>query len=217
MSEWRDRLRSLTVFPEALPIFDPDAAPPEPLALLGDWFDEAIAAGVSQPHTMSVATATVDGIPSARTLILKDVTPEGLWFASLGSSPKGSDLVRNPRAALLFYWREQGRQVRVTGRVGEGGRDLARADFLARHPDARAGAIVGNQSEPLASLDELEQRLERARELVATEPDTVPVEWTTYVVRPESVEFWQAVRQREQVRLQYTRAGDRWERSLLWP
>ncbi|MCU1439978.1 MAG: hypothetical protein JWP85_975 [Rhodoglobus sp.] len=215
MSEptWRDRLRALPVFPDIFPDFDTDAAPPDPLVLLTRWLAEAVDAGVSQPHAMSVATASADGIPSLRTLILKDVTADGLWFATLSSSPKGRELAGNPRAALLLYWREQGRQVRVTGAVSEGGRDLASADFLARHPDARAGAIAGRQSEPLGSLDELESALAEARHRV----ESVPDDWSAYVVRPDTIEFWQAMRNRDQVRLLYARNGDEWERTLLWP
>ena len=217
MNEWRDRLQSLGVFPESLPVFDTDSAPADPTELFGRWFDDAIVAGVSQAHAMSLATASIDGVPSVRTVILKDVTPEGLWFAALRSSPKGADVRANPRAALLFYWRELGRQVRIVGEVGEGDDDSARDDFLARHPDARAAAMVGSQSMPLADPGELRERLVIARERIAADPEVVPEDWATYVVRPQSIEFWQAAAQRQQVRLRYDRAAQGWDRTLLWP
>jgi pyridoxamine 5'-phosphate oxidase len=210
----RDRLRALPVFPGELPRFDTDAAPGDPLALLIEWLETAIAAGVAQPHAMALATASVTGEPSNRTLLLKDVDAEAVWFASLSNGPKGGDLAGNPRAALLLYWREQGRQVRITGAVEAGPREVSEADFLQRQPAARARAIAGRQSEP---VEDFEAHLAPARALVAAEPDRVPDAWTAYRVIPASVEFWQAERERDQVRLRYVRDGAAWRRELLWP
>jgi len=167
---------------------------------------------------MSIATVSAEGAPSTRTLLLKDVTPEGLWFATLSSSPKGRDLAHNPRAALLLYWREQGRQIRVVGDVEPGSRELARIDFLKRHPNARAIAAGGQQSEPLPATDaEYESAVSAARERIDADPEYVPDEWQAYLVRPVEFEFWQAARERDQLRLRYRRDGDGWVRDLLWP
>jgi pyridoxamine 5'-phosphate oxidase len=215
---WRERLRDLPVFSGELPAFDTDAAPTDPFALCEEWLAFALEAGVSQPHAMSLATSDADGTPSARTLLLKDVTPEGLWFATLSNSPKGRDLSVNPRAALLLYWREQGRQIRVTGDVEAGSRELARMDFLKRHPNARAIAAGGRQSEPLpASEADYDSAVRVARERIEADPAYVPDEWQAYLVRPLEFEFWQAARERDQVRLRYRRDGDSWARELLWP
>jgi pyridoxamine 5'-phosphate oxidase len=216
-ASWRDRLRELPVFGGDLPDFDPEAAPDDPLLLLADWLAAALEAKVSQPHAMALATADATGAPSARTLLLKDITPEGLWFATLQSSPKGQDLAENPRAALLLYWREHGRQVRVVGAVEAGSRALARADFLARHPNARAIAIAGAQSRPIPGEEEYAAAIREARERIEAEPDFVPESWQAYVVRPTEVEFWQAARERDQLRLRYRLAGTGWARELLWP
>ena len=217
-SSWRDRLRALPVFSGQLPTFDTDAAPADPTSLLTEWLGFALDSGVSQPHAMVIATVSTEGAPSARTLLLKDVTPEGLWFATLSSSPKGRDLVQNPRAALLLYWREQGRQIRVVGDVERGSRELARIDFLKRHPNARAIAAGGQQSEPLPATDaEYEAVVGAARERIDADPDYVPDEWQAYLVRPVEFEFWQAARERDQLRLRYRRDGDGWVRDLLWP
>lgn len=215
---WRSRLRELPVFSGQLPTFDTDAAPADPAELLADWLSFALETGVSQPHTMAIATVDAEGAPSVRTLLLKDVTPEGLWFATLSSSPKGRDLAGNPRAALLLYWREHGRQIRVTGSVESGSRERARMDFLARHPNARAIAAGGRQSEPLPSTDaEYEAAVRAARERIDADPEYVPDQWQAYLLRPVEWEFWQAARERDQLRLRYRREGDGWARDLLWP
>jgi pyridoxamine 5'-phosphate oxidase len=213
----RDRLRALPVFGDSLPEFDPDAAPDDPLDLLLAWLEQAIALPVAQPHAMSIATAGSTGVPSNRTLLLKDVTTEGLWFATMSSSPKGLELAINPRAAIVLYWREQGRQVRVTGVVRRGPRDVSDRDFLQRHPDARATVIAGNQSDPIYSQPEFEAAVASARMRVADTPDLVPEAWSAYLIEPDTVEFWQAAVDREQQRLLYTRADDEWGRQRLWP
>lgn len=217
-ASWRDRLWALPVFIGQLPTFDTDAAPADPTALLTEWLALALDSEVSQPHAMTIATVRGAGVPSARTLLLKDVTPEGLWFATLSSSPKGRDLAENPRAALLFYWREHGRQIRVVGDVEPGSRELARIDFVKRHPNARAIAAGGQQSEPLPPTDaEYESTVSAARARIDADPDYVPDEWQAYLVRPLEFEFWQATRERDQLRLRYRRDGDGWVRDLLWP
>jgi pyridoxamine 5'-phosphate oxidase len=217
-ASWRDRLREIRVFGGQLPTFDTDAAPADPTELLAEWLGHALDTGVSQPHAMAIATADAAGAASVRTLLLKDVTPEGLWFATLSSSPKGRDLAANPRAALLLYWREHGRQIRVTGAVEAGSRELARMDFLTRHPNARAIAAGGQQSEPLPSTDaEYDTAVRVARERIDADPEFVPDEWQAYLLRPAEWEFWQAARERDQLRLRYRRDGEGWARDLLWP
>jgi pyridoxamine 5'-phosphate oxidase len=216
-STWRDTLRALPVFTGDLPTFDTDVAPESPIALLEEWLTSALDAGVAQPHAMTLATASPDGTPAARTLLLKDVTADGLWFASLETSPKGRDLAANPRAALALYWREQGRQVRVSGTIEKGPRQVSEQDFLSRKPAARAAAIAGPQSEVLSDFDKFAARVEDAKAILDFRPDFVPDEWNAYLVRPESVEFWQAARERDQVRLRYLRDASGWQKNLLWP
>src|SRR6201996_2398067 len=147
----RDLLRGLLFFASDLPDFQPDQAPDDPVALFTDWLAAAIAAGVPEPHVMSLATVAVDGRPSSRMLILKDVEPAGRWyFASTSTSRKGRELADRPYAALGFYWPRQGRQIRIGGRVEPAGRERSQADFLARPPASRMEGLVGRQSEVLA-------------------------------------------------------------------
>ena len=216
-SAWRDTLRALPVFEGELPGFNTDAAPESPISLVEEWLTYAIDSEISQPHVMTLATAGADGSPSARTLILKDITPDGLWFATLDNSPKGRDLAANPKAALTLYWREQGRQIRVVGSIEKGPREVSEKDFLARKPGARAAAIAGPESEVLSSQQKFLDRVEEAKAILEFSPNYVPDEWTAYLVRPESIEFWQAARERDQVRLRYSRDASGWSKSLLWP
>jgi pyridoxamine 5'-phosphate oxidase len=210
----RDRLRQVPTVTAEFPYFDTDAAPDDPIELFLEWLDAAIDGGVLQPLAMSVATATTDGHPSNRTLILKDVDATSVWFASLDSGPKGADLAENPEAALVFYWREQGRQIRMVGTVEPGPREVSERDFLQRQRSARARAIAGRQSEP---VENFEAHLKPALLKVETNPNFVPDEWVAYRVTPWSVEFWQAERERDQVRLRYLREHAGWVKDLLWP
>ena len=207
---------SRTAHPD-LPIFDPDAAPASPITLVEEWLAFAIEAGVSQPRVMTLATASAAGIPSARSLLLQHVTPEGFWFSSLGDTPKGRELAENPCAALTLYWREHGRQVRVSGAVAVGPREIADGDFRARHPNARARAIAGEQSEALPAAAVVTQRTNAAREQLEGEPDFVPLDWNCYVVAPDLVEFWQAAAGHEELRVRYLRDGAGWAKERLWP
>ena len=210
----RDRLRQLPRVAAEFPYFDTDRTPEEPIALLLEWLEAAMDGGVVQPHAMSLATATVDGHPSNRTLLLKDVDATSVWFASLSSGPKGLELTENPEAAIVLYWREQGRQIRLVGTVEEGPRSVSERDFLQRQPSARARAIAGRQSEP---IDDFDRHLKPALTKLESNPDYVPVDWVAYRLSPWSVEFWQAEREREQVRLRYLREHAGWVKDILWP
>jgi pyridoxamine 5'-phosphate oxidase len=213
----RQLLRAAKVFPAAMPEFDVSSVPADPLVLFVAWLTEAVEAGVVQPHAMTLATASREGEPTARTLLLKDVD-DALWFATSSLSPKGRQVGVNPRVALTFYWREQGRQVRILGEAGKGPREVSAADFTARHPDSRAVALAVRQSAPITDEHDASVKLEEARQRVHQDPEFAPDDWTAYRVAPTSVEFWQATTGRDQVRLRYDRLGEHeWARTPLWP
>ena len=140
LTGWRTRLRALPVFETEPPVFDTAAAPDDPLELVAEWLELAIAYGAPQPHAVTLVTVSADGDPSSRTLILKDLTTEGLWVATPSDSPAGRDLAVRPRAALQFYWPVVGRQIRVEGAAAPGPAEVSRADWEARSAPARAAS-----------------------------------------------------------------------------
>jgi len=217
MADLRRLLRELEVFAGDLPAFDPAATPDTPVELFTEWLPAAVEAGVREPHAMTLSTAGADGNPSARTLILKGVGPEGWQFASDGGSVKGHDLAERPFAALTFYWSPLARQVRVRGPVVPASPADSAADFLARGIAARAESLLGRQSQPLAEPAERDIAVEESLARLESEPDLVPPGWTLNAVQPESVEFWQGDKERRHTRLVYLREGGGWRKQLLWP
>jgi pyridoxamine 5'-phosphate oxidase len=217
VSDLRELLRGIEVFSGELPAFDLTDLPADPHELFTDWLLDAVRRGVREPHAMTLSTAGVDGAPSARVLILKNVSRDGWQFASSSASRKGTDLAARPAAALTFYWPDLARQVRVTGTVGPGTAEDSAADFLARSPGARAEALLGRQSRPLGALAERDAAVAASAERVAREPDAVAPHWTLYTLRARGVEFWQGDRERRHTRVDYTRGNGGWERGLLWP
>ncbi|MFJ2297470.1 pyridoxine/pyridoxamine 5'-phosphate oxidase [Oerskovia paurometabola] len=216
-SSLRERLRALPTFAPGLPTLEPDATPSDPVTLFRAWIEEAIDAGVPLPHAMTLATAGASGEVHARTVILKDVDPSGWWFATGSTSPKARDLAENPHAALTFLWPVLGRQVRVTGPVTPADPATSAADFLARSDGSRAAALVGHQSEALASRQEYRDAFAGALARAQHDPTLIEPTWTAYTLAPTSVEFWQASDDRGQTRLRYRAVGHDWEKGLLWP
>ncbi|MFF3289187.1 pyridoxal 5'-phosphate synthase [Streptomyces sp. NPDC003023] len=215
---FRALLHSQRVWDVRLPPFDPAAAPGEPLPLFHRWFGEAVAAGQTEPHTMTLSTVDAAGRPDARIVMLHDADERGWHFASHATSAKGRQLAARPEASLVFYWAAQGRQVRVRGKVESATPKESRADLGARSTGALAAALTGRQSEVLSSADELERASQAAWERARTEPDAPVPTWTLYVLEPGEVEFFQGDERRRHLRLRYRRsAGGGWERELLWP
>jgi len=205
---WRATLRALPVFRDELPTLDTGSATSTPLEYFERWMSQAIAAGVEQPHAMTLATAA----PAARTVILKNLDERGFWFASSSDSPKGRELDADPRAALLFYWRELGRQVRIVGTVERGSAEASAADFRERGVHARAGVLAGHQSEPVETAGR-----DIGNATTRAESGEISADWITYCVVPQTVEFWQASTTREHTRLRYERRENDWFTDILVP
>ena len=140
LTGWRARLRALPVFETEPPVFETGEVPDDPLELVAEWLELAIATGVPQPHAATLVTVSPGGDPSSRTLILKDLSPDGLWFATPCDSPAGRDLADHPGAAMQFYWPLLGRQIRVEGAASPGPAEVSRADWQARSAPARAAS-----------------------------------------------------------------------------
>ncbi|GAA1432282.1 pyridoxal 5'-phosphate synthase [Streptomyces thermospinosisporus] len=219
-TDLHELLRSLRVWdPEVteLPAFDPSDAPGGPLELFTRWFAEAVAAGQTEPHTMSLATADADGLPDVRIVTLHGADAGGWAFATHAHSRKGTQLAARPYAALAFYWPVLGRQVRLRGPVEQAPAEESQADLHARSTAALAAALTGRQSGVLGSLEELARASEAAWERAEREPDAPVESWTLYRLRPDEVEFFQGDERRRHVRLRYRRTGEGWSRELLWP
>jgi pyridoxamine 5'-phosphate oxidase len=188
----------------------------DPVALFGEWFEEAQAAGVEVPEAMTLATSDAEGRPSARMLLLKSADERGFTFFTGYESRKGKELERNPRAAMVFYWRQLGRQVRVEGPVRKLTPEESDAYWATRPPRSRAAAAASRQSEPLESLERLEAEAER---LLAEHDSEVPrpERWGGYVLEPETIELWQHRDDRLHERTRFTRAREGWRAERLAP
>ncbi|MCL3860516.1 pyridoxal 5'-phosphate synthase [Actinotalea sp. K2] len=213
----RTRLRRMPALAGDLPSFVPEALPPDPVDLFLSWFEQAVDAGVPEPHAVTLATAGADGAPSSRVVVLKDVREGAFEFATDRRSRKARDLDVNPRGALSFYWQPQGRQVRVAGPVRALDAVLSAQDYLARSPASRAAALATCPGERLGSATELAEAIERARERVDAEPGLVLPEWVVYSLVPDEVELWQGSPTRAHVRVLYRRDGQGWTHRLEWP
>ena len=159
----------------------------DPVALFQEWFEEARAAGVEFPEAMTLATADAEGRPSARMLLLKGADERGFTFFSGYESRKGRELEANPRAALVFYWRPLGRQVRVEGTVRRLSAEESDAYWATRPPRSRAAAAASRQSERIAGREELEAEFER---LLPGDAVPRPERWGGYLLEPDAIELW---------------------------
>lgn len=191
----------------------------DPIELFRRWFDEAARAGMPQVNAMTLATVDGDGRPSARTVLLKGVDDRGFQFFTNYESRKAAELEANPNAALVFLWIPLERQVRVTGAVARLTPEESDAYFATRPRGSQVGAWASQQSQPLASRDELEQRWQRLEDQYGHDPVPRPDHWGGYLVTPREIEFWQGRENRLHDRFAYTRAADGhgWERTRLQP
>jgi pyridoxamine 5'-phosphate oxidase len=182
----RELLRSTPTVTGWAPAFDPDQAPGDPAGLLLDWLRDAIAAGVPEPHAVTLSTFDATGAPDARVLILKDVAADGsLEIGTVAESAKAEQLAGDPRCALSVYWPARARAIRVRGAAIRMDDASAAADFAARSPEARA--LVEAQGQ----------------------------HWTLWRIAPSSYEFWQGDPGRDHLRLRYEKGADGWSRRRL--
>jgi pyridoxamine 5'-phosphate oxidase len=191
---------------------------PNPIEQFRRWFDEALASDLHEPNAMTLATAMPDGSPSARVVLLRSFDERGFVFYTNYEGRKGRELETNPYAALVFYWGELERQVRVEGRVGRVSDEESDAYFAGRPRGSQLGAWGSEQSRPIQDRDALEERLrELEAEYEGCEVPRPPF-WGGYRVEPETIEFWQGRENRLHDRLLYRRLEDGgWRRERLQP
>jgi len=208
----------LAVPPDPPETFDPSGAEPDPLARFQRWWDQAKAVALSPEvaDSMFLATADREGRPSARMVILRGFDGNGFVFFTNYESPKARELIENPRAALVFYWADAHRQVRVTGPTQILSREESDSYFRQRPPDHRLAAWASPQSEVIPGRAALERRFEEAR---ARFSDDIPLPpfWGGFRVEPEVIEFWQGREDRLHDRVRYTRQDEGWVTERLAP
>lgn len=188
----------------------------DPLAQFRQWFDEAVRAGVNEPNAMVLATATPSGAPSARVVLLKGLD-EGFVFFTNYDSHKGRELEGNPQAALVFFWPELERQVRIEGQVVRTS-ELESDEYFQRRPrGSQLGAWASAQSDVVANRAALEASLETVTQRYADREVPRPAHWGGYRLNPRSIEFWQGRPSRLHDRLQYARSEQGWNQVRLSP
>ena len=203
---------------EPVPSDAHDAIPDgDPFALFEAWFAQATASEPSDANAMALATATPDGAPSLRMVLLKEHGPEGFVFYTNADSRKGREIAANPRAALLFHWKSLGRQVRLEGALEEVPAAMADAYFALRHPDSRLGSAASDQSCPLNARATYLARVEALRERYPQGDVPRPAHWTGYRLTPQRMEFWISRPHRLHERRLFVRDGQRWTSGLLYP
>jgi pyridoxamine 5'-phosphate oxidase len=190
---------------------------PDPIKQFQIWFNDAIAAKLPLPEAMTLATATPDGKPSARMVLLKQADHDGFVFFTNYRSAKAEQLDDNPYAALVFYWSQLDRQVRVEGSVVRTSEQESRDYFKTRPRESQIGAWASAQSQAIASREVLERRAQELEDLYSGREVDCPDYWGGYRLRPERIEFWKSRIGRLHDRILYQRDPSGWSITRLAP
>ncbi len=187
----------------------------DPIRQFQIWLDEAIKSELTEPTAMTLATADATGKPSARIVLLKSIDQNGFAFFTNYESKKGIELKQNPKAALVFYWSQLERQVRVEGTVSKLNRAISEEYFNSRPKESRISTIISPQSTPIPNRTFLEKRVEKF--LKDRREIKIPDNWGGYILTPNTIEFWQGRANRLHDRFLYRRKNNDWEIVRLAP
>jgi pyridoxamine 5'-phosphate oxidase len=190
----------------------------DPFTQFNIWWDEAIKSELSEVNAMTLATASLTGMPSARIVLLKSVTDAGFVFFTNYNSNKGKELEQNPHASLVFFWKELERQVRITGKVEKVTIHESDAYFASRPVGSRIGAWASPQSNVISSREIIENNILQYQKQFGSGEINRPSHWGGYIVKPTVIEFWQGRSNRLHDRLRYTKPDNgSWKIERLAP
>ncbi|MBC7744678.1 MAG: pyridoxamine 5'-phosphate oxidase [Flavobacterium sp.] len=190
----------------------------DPISQFGKWFNQAISAGLYEPNAMTLATASTDRKPSARIVLLKGFDAKGFVFYSNYLSSKGKEIAKNPVVALVFFWGELERQVRIEGTIEKLSKEESERYFQSRPRGSQIGAVVSQQSQILNSRSELEKKWNEMETEFADKKVPKPAYWGGYLVKPTLIEFWQGRQSRLHDRIVYKKADKQtWKIVRLSP
>jgi len=181
------------------------------------WFEQAVSSNMLDPNAMTLSTATRNGVPSSRIVLLKRVEKQGFRFYTNYSSRKGEELEENPRAALCFYWPSLERQVRVQGIVEKLSEEESETYFQQRPRSSKIGAWASKQSSRVSSRAELEEKFEEIKRKYKNKEVPLPEFWGGYILKPNRIEFWQGRKSRMHDRICYEKDGEKWVIFRLSP
>jgi pyridoxamine 5'-phosphate oxidase len=188
-----------------------------PIQQFSVWWDEAIGSNIEEVNAMTLATVNDNGFPSARIVLLKDFSEDGFVFFTNYESRKGKSLMKNPKASIVFFWKELERQVRVEGVVEKISEEESTAYFTSRPAESKIGAWASPQSEVITSRIFLEERFKNYAQQFSDAEIPKPPHWGGYIVKPTRIEFWQGRPGRLHDRIEYNKNKEGWAIERLAP
>lgn len=191
---------------------------PDAILQFETWFNQAVDAQVHEPNAMTLATATPDGRPSARILLLKGFSEQGFEFYTNYLSRKGKEIAKNPVGTILFFWGQMERQIRIEGTIEKLSREKSEAYFHSRPKGSQIGAIASLQSQEIAGRQVLEDKWQQLESEYANKEVPKPSHWGGYILRPQLIEFWQGRSSRLHDRIVYKKSDKKnWKIVRLAP